>query len=160
VEDEIARFMLRAAKFEFFLANTGIELAQLRPLGHFNIVTGVNWTNVANRVEAKYPFEAFDFKITEFNIFRDTAPQYLVWDVERGFKWDSDNAPIDSWDRLLSRGYAQLRNNIAHGNKFQIPAAFTYERTATFLQAGHALIEFIASNVFSHPHWESPLVFQ
>jgi hypothetical protein len=160
MEDQIAQFLLRAAKLEFFLANADVQLVHLRPAGQLNIVSGVNWTAVAQRIEAKYPFAAFDFALAPFGLFKETAPQYLVWSSENRFKWDSDDNPINSWDRLLSRSYAQLRNNIAHGNKLQMPAAFTHERTAAFLDAGNALIEFIASDVFARPHWETPIVFQ
>ncbi|MER8479776.1 hypothetical protein [Mesorhizobium sp. M1163] len=130
MEEEIARFMLKASKFEFFVINQSIELALSKEVRTFAAVSGVNWTKLAQRIEEKFPFTSFDFSKSGFEIFAQTAPQYLVIKENNRADWDSDNDSIDSWDRLLSRGYAQLRNNVAHGNKKQKAAPFTYERTA------------------------------
>ena len=93
-------------------------------------------------------------------IFAETAPQYLVAKRDGVLDWDSDNLPVDSWDRLLSRGFAQFRNNVAHGNKHQMTAPFTHERTGQFLAAAPVLIDFIATQVFDMPGWETPLMFR
>lgn len=157
MEEEIARFMLKASKFEFFVVNWDIELAVTRSVREFTVISGINWTKLAQRVEAKFPFKSFDFSKSGFAIFAQTAPQYLVVKEQNRIAWDSDNEPIDSWDRLFSRGYAQLRNNVAHGNKKQQAAPFTYERTAKFLSAGLALMDFIATQVSPEPVWDTPI---
>ena len=157
MEDEIANFMLKASKSEFFVVNQNIELALIRSVRKFTVISGVNWTKLAQRVEAKFPFKSFDFSKSGFMIFAQTAPQYLVVKEKNRIDWDSDNEPIASWDRLLSRGYAQLRNDVAHGNKKQKAAPFTYERTAQFLPAGLALMDFIATQVLSESDWDTPI---
>ncbi|WP_146165120.1 hypothetical protein [Mycoplana dimorpha] len=93
-------------------------------------------------------------------MFKDSAPQFLVKADDGRLKWDSDEAVIDSWDRLFSRSFAQLRNNIAHGNKALMPAAFTHERTEKFLVAGHALMDFVAQAIFFRTDWDGPIAFR
>jgi hypothetical protein len=159
VEEQIARFMLRAAKFEFFLVNFDTALAHTKAIESLEVISGVNWTLVAKKIEAKSPFAAFDFEHAEFLMLRATSPQYLVKSQQYSLAWDSNDEAIVSWDRLLNRSYAQLRNNIAHGNKIQLAAPFTLDRTQQFLHAGHALIDFIAGDIFEVPHWETPLRF-
>ncbi len=158
MDEKIARFMLKVSKFEFFLINTDINLARIhKTTGN---VIGLDWARLADVVEAKNPFSEFDFQQTAFSMLKDTTPQYLVITPERRLKWDSDDQPIDSWERLLLRSFAQLRNNIAHGNKAQMPAPFTHDRTTGFLNAGDALIEFIAEHVFHDPGWQTPIEFR
>lgn len=157
MEEEIAGFMLKASKFEFFVVNRDIELAVTKSVRSLTVISGINWTKLAQRVEARFPFASFDFSKSAFEIFAQTAPQYLVVKEKSRVDWDSDNEPIDSWDRLLSRGYSQLRNNVAHGNKKQKAAPFTYERTAQFLPAGLALMEFVAKEVLGESDWDTPI---
>ncbi|MBB1251654.1 hypothetical protein [Rhizobium sp. G21] len=59
MEEEISHYMLRAAKFEFFLVNTDINLAHVS--GPKQAISGVNWTRLAQLVEHHYPFAQFDF---------------------------------------------------------------------------------------------------
>jgi hypothetical protein len=160
MEEEIARLMLKMSKFEFYLVNRDIELARTTAIKGLNVVTGIDWNRLARWVEAKHPFTKFDFAQSRFQAFKETAPQYLVKMESGRLGWDSDDRPIDSWERLLSRSFAQLRNNIAHGNKAQMPAPFTRDRTAQFLEAGDALIDFMAREVFDEPGWETPIVFR
>ncbi|MDX8470323.1 hypothetical protein RFM26_32095 [Mesorhizobium sp. VK23B] len=157
MEQDIANFMLRAAKFEFFLVNRDTSLVHTKVVGVFTAIIGVNWTKVAQFVEVAFPFNTFDFTNSGFEIFAQTAPQYLVIKHDGRLGWDCDNEPIDSWDRLLTRSYAQLRNNVAHGNKHQMPAPFTHDRTAQFLPAGLALMNFIANQVFLESDWDTPI---
>jgi len=158
MEAKISQFILKVSKFEFFLINTDITLAHFdRATG---AVTGLNWTRLAALIEAEMPFSAFNFQQSGFSIFKDTAPQYLTISPEGCLKWDSDDQPIDSWERLLSRSFAQLRNNVAHGNKAQMTAPFTLGRTEGFLNAGDNLIEFIAEHVFHNPDWQTPIMFR
>ncbi|PBC21281.1 MULTISPECIES: hypothetical protein [unclassified Mesorhizobium] len=156
-EKDIADFMLKASKFEFFLVNRDTSLAHTNAVGGLIVISGVNWTRVAQRVEANFPFHSFDFASSGFEIFAQAAPQYLVIKHDGRLGWDCDDEPIASWDWLLSRSYAQLRNNAAHGNKHQMPAPFTYDRTARFLPAGIALMNFIANRVFSEIDWDTPI---
>ncbi|MDR7225253.1 hypothetical protein [Aminobacter aminovorans] len=161
MEDEIAAFMIKAAKFEFYLVNRDLALAHIEVVRGLCLVTGVNWAIVAKYIEAKHPFKDFDFERYGFEMFRNTAPQYLVMKKHDGrLHWDSDNVKIDSWEQLLARGYSQFRNNIAHGNKSQLLAPFTEGRTQEFLSAAHLLIDFITRDVFDTPNWDSGLMFQ
>jgi hypothetical protein len=159
LEEQIARFMLRAAKFEFYLVNNNMDFAQTKPVGAFEAIAGIQWSKVAQSLQKICPFEGFDFDASPFGVLKRTAPQFLV-KGDRRLRWDSDDNPIESWERLLGRSYAQLRNNVAHGNKAQVPAAFTHERTMEFLEAGNALIDFIAVTVCGSLHWEAPIHFQ
>jgi len=158
VEEEISHYMLRVAKFEFFLVSTDINLAHVS--GANQAILGVNWTRLAQHVEHRYPFAQFDFDHPPIRIFKETAPQFLVQSDHGGVKWDSDDVFIDSWDRLFSRSFAQLRNNIAHGNKALMPTAFTYERTGQFIAAGHALMDFVGQAIFNRGDWDGPIVFK
>jgi hypothetical protein len=142
LDDKIADFMLLAAKFEFFLVNLDQAFAHVN--GTTRVVTGVNWDRVGQSLEGKHPFDEFDFAGSGLQIFKETAPQFLIAPENGGLKWDSDEVKVSSWQILLRRGYAQLRNNVAHGNKAQLPGPFTYHRTEQFLEAGHYLIHFIA----------------
>ncbi len=157
LDDEIAAFMLIAAKFEFFLVNLDQDFAHLD--GTKGAVTGVNWDRVGQSLEVKHPFNEFDFEASGFHIFRETAPQLLVAKENGGLKWDSDDFEISTWQILLRRGYAQLRNNVAHGNKAQLPAPFTRDRTREFLEAGRCLIHFIARAHSSNDTWNYEVQF-
>ncbi|MCF6433677.1 hypothetical protein [Leisingera sp. MMG026] len=142
MDEEIANFMLTAAKFEFFLVNYDQAFAHVS--GDRNTITGVNWDRVGQSLEEMYPFNEFDFAGAGFLIFVESVPQFLVAKEDGKLKWDSDEVEVSSWQVLLRRGYAQLRNNVAHGNKAQLPAPFTRDRTRNFIVAGHHLINFIA----------------
>ncbi|WCK68982.1 hypothetical protein [Agrobacterium tumefaciens] len=158
MEDKIAVFMLRVAKFEFFLMNADLSFAHVETIT--GIVKGLNWTRLAQRVEEAQPFAKFDFDNSPIRLFKETSPQYLVMGPEGRLKWDSDDEVIQSWDRLLNRSFAQLRNNIAHGSKGLLSAPFTHDRTEQFLIAGHVLIDFIAVRVLGYPDWERPISFR
>ncbi len=157
MEEQISHYMLRMGKFEFFLVSMDINLAHVN--GANQAIMGVNWTRFAQLVEHYYPFAQFDFDHSPIRMFKETAPQFLVKSDHGGLKWDSDDVVIDSWDRLFTRSFAQLRNNIAHGNKALIPAAFTYERTGQFIAAGHALMDFVGQAIFNRGDWDGPIAF-
>ncbi len=122
MEDQIARFLIRAAKFEFYLVYSDRSLAQTREIAGLAVMTGVNWGLLAHKLEAVEPFGDYDFGTSPFGIFRETVPQFLVLAAESRLTWDSEEVAINSWAVLLTRGYSQLRNNIAHGNKAFPPA--------------------------------------
>lgn len=159
IEDKISKFMIKVAKFEFFLINENIELAIIQDKNGLHKLVGINWQKLAALIEHKHHFSEFNFESYGFRVFKDTSPQYLVKD-NGSLKWDSDQVTIDSWGELLTRSFAQLRNNIAHGNKAYTLAPFTQKRTEEFINAGHALVDFIAKDIFSQEHWELPIEFQ
>lgn len=76
MEEKISQYMLRMGKFEFFLVSMDIELAHVS--GANQAVMGVNWTRLAQRVENRYPFAQFDFDHPPIQMFKETAPQFLV----------------------------------------------------------------------------------
>lgn len=158
MDNEIAEFMLLAAKLEFFLVNLDQGFAHSD--GETSVVRGVNWERIGQSLEHMHPFAAFDFEGSGFQIFKETVPQYLVAKEDGGLKWDSDEVEVMSWPVLLGRSYAQLRNNVAHGNKAQLPAPFTRERTREFLEAGRCLIHFVASTHSTNNTWNYPIQFQ
>lgn len=160
MEEQIARFLIRAAKFEFYLVYSDRSLAQTREIAGLAVMTGVNWPLLAHKLEAVEPFGDYDFGTSPFGIFRETVPQFLVLTAESQLSWDSEEVAINSWAILLTRGYSQLRNNIAHGNKAFPPAPFTASRTMKFIDAGNSLLDFIANTLFQDPYWESPLLFR
>lgn len=160
LEEQIARFMLRVSKFEFYLVNADRDLARTISVKGLDIIAGINWSRLAQRLESRQPFSQFDFGKSPFGIFKDTAPQYLIKRSDGRLTWDSDDEPIESWERFITRSFAQLRNNVAHGNKGQMTAPFTHDRTEKFLRAGFAFIEFIAEEVFGDPTWETPIAFR
>lgn len=151
--------MLRAAKFEFYIVNRNMDYGRTNTSGPFEVIVGIQWGKVARELELICPFHSFDFDNSRFAALKKTAPQFLV-KGDNGPRWDSDQKDIDSWDRLLNRSYSQLRNNIAHGNKAQLPAAFTHDRTIDFLKAGNALIDYIACTIFGDAGWETPIAFR
>lgn len=152
---------MKVARFEFFLINSNIELGKINEESSgLKKITGVNWGKLARLLEKKFKFVDFNFKEYNLEIFKNTAPQYLVKSESGQLKWDSDDKAIDSWEILLSRGFAQLRNNIAHGNKAHISSAFTQTRTEEFIESGHCLMNFIAKEIFNVEHWASEIVFK
>lgn len=158
MEKDIANFMLLAAKLEFFLVNLDQDFAHVD--GTSRVVRGVNWDRIGQSLESRHPFTEFDFAGSGFQIFKETVPQLLVATEGGGLKWDSDEVKVSSWQILLGRSYAQLRNNVAHGNKAQLAAPFTRDRTEEFLQAGHRLIHFIADTYSSDHAWSYKIQFQ
>jgi hypothetical protein len=142
MDDRIAKFMLLAAKFEFFLINHSYEFAHID--GRTGAVKGVNWDRVGSSLEGARPFSEFAFKESGFDIFKETVPMFLKLTRDSRFRWDSEEIEINSWETLLGRSYAQLRNNVAHGNKAQLAAPFRHKKTEEFLVAGEKLILFIA----------------
>ena len=159
LENDISEFMLKAAKFEFFLINKDIQLGRIEEKDNLQKLVGLDWGKLAVIIEDKHKFHDFDFKSCQFSYFKTDVPQYLVKSENGVPKWDSDEVTVDSWAKLLTRGYAQFRNNVAHGNKAQLPSAFTTERTENFLAASHALMAFIAQDIFEERDWERSLFF-
>ncbi|AUQ97647.1 MULTISPECIES: hypothetical protein [Phaeobacter] len=157
MDEEISRFMLLAARLEFFLVNLTHEFAHVD--SETRVVRGVNWDQVGQSLEGIRPFEDFDFSKSGFQIFKDTIPQRLVAKNGGGLKWDSDEIKVSSWQVLLGRSYAQVRNNVAHGNKAQLSAPFTHDRTKDLLEAGHHLIHFIAGEYSSDESWSNAIQF-
>jgi hypothetical protein len=157
LDEEISRFMLLATKFEFLLANLNQDFAQVD--GETRVVRGINWDRIGQSLESKFPFKEFDFAGSGFQLFKETTPQRLVAKDGGGLKWDSDQIEVSSWQVLLGRSYAQLRNNVAHGNKAQLTALFTHDRTKEFLVAGHRLIHFIAGAHTSNETWSYAVQF-
>lgn len=149
--------MLLAAKLEFFLVNLDQDFAHVD--GETRVVRGVNWDCVGQSLESKYPFIGFDFESAGFQVLTETVPQYLVAREGGGLKWDSEEVEVSSWQTLLGRSYAQLRNNVAHGNKAQLPAPFTHDRTKELLKAGRCLIHFIAGAHSSDDTWSYAVQF-
>ncbi len=130
----------------------------MNPKNKLKKVTGIEWGKLAALIEEKKKFHDFDFSTSEFGCLKTDYPQLLVED-EGKLKWDSEETEIESWEKLLIRSYAQLRNNIAHGNKAHLPSQFTQGRTKEFMEAGRALREFIAGDIFEKPNWKEPIQF-
>lgn len=158
MDEEIAEFMLLASKLEFFLVNLNQDFAHVD--GTTKVITGVNWDRVGQSLEGMHPFNKFEFAASGFQVFKETAPQFLTVNENGGLKWDSDEVEVSSWQVLLRRGYAQLRNNVAHGNKAQLPAPFTHDRTKEFLEGGRWLIHFIAEVHSSDSTWSYAVQFK
>lgn len=158
VEREISSFLIRFAKFEYFLISKKNEIAMVDGGDQLCRVNGVNWGTVAKLLEEKHKFSGFDFSKTKFFFLKENSPQLLCFQLGN-LKWDSDSPTIDSWERLLTRSFAQLRNNIAHGSKSHLPAQFTSERTRQFVIASTGLIEFIALEIMQDKNWEEPIYF-
>ncbi|MER9387801.1 hypothetical protein [Mesorhizobium sp. M0435] len=155
MEQDIALLTVRIAKLEFYLLTISSKFAQLDAGG--KRIIGFDWQRVGREIENCVPFATFDFANSGFAILRDTAPQFLTVTNDGNLHWDSDDHPIDSWERLMDRSFAQLRNNLAHGSKHRPAAPFTHGRTVDFLKAGHAIIDFVARSVLRKPDWEKPL---
>ncbi|WP_299648436.1 hypothetical protein [uncultured Tateyamaria sp.] len=158
MDDKIAEFILLAAKMEFFLVNLDQDFAHVD--GETRVIRGVNWNRIGQSLEDMYPFADFDFEGSGFQILKETLPQYLVAKENGGLKWDSEDVVVSSWQTLLGRSYAQLRNNVAHGNKAQLPAPFTHNRTKDLLEAGHCLIHFIGGAYSHDDSWSYAIQFQ
>ena len=157
MDEEISKFMLLASKLEFFLVNLNQDFAHLD--GQTRAIRGVNWDRIGQSLEGKHPFNDFDFEGSGFRAFKETTPQLLVAKDGGGLKWDSDEIEVLSWQVLLGRSYARLRNNVAHGNKAQLPAPFTHDRTKEFLAAGYKLIHFVAGAHSSDETWSYEVQF-
>lgn len=155
MEQHIAKLMVRMAKFEFFMIKSRHDLAQVNGNGK---VEGFQYSVLANLVEDVVPFNRFDFDESNFSIFRYEPPQYLVL-RNNVLSWDGDGFEISNWEALLTKSYAQLRNNLAHGSKSLQAVQFTHGRSSLYLAAGHAVIDFIGSDVFKNPNWEASLEY-
>jgi len=162
IEKEISSFMLRFSKFEFYLIDMLPELiiASGCPKCADRKITGLDWNKLAAKLEKKITFACIKSKNMNFHMLIDQHPQYLVITPENKIKWDSDVFPINSWNDLLVKGLAQLRNNIAHGNKNHITAPFTHERTKDFLISANYLLNFIIETLLpDHKPWEMEITF-
>lgn len=160
IEDKISKFMFTCSKFEYFVINEDTELGKIGKMidtPPLQKIVGLDWKKLAKKI--KINFEDFNFGSSGFEILKEEPPQFLV-KAEKKLKWDSDNAAIDSWEKLLTRSFAQLRNNIAHGNKAHMPSQFTQDRTEKFIDAGNDLIKFIAKEIFGKENWESSIIFK
>ncbi len=156
IENKIANFMLHLSKFEFFLITFGDNEFALKNCN--NKITGVNWIKLGKVVASKYTFSEFDFAERGFEIFKKTTPQFLV-KTENRVKWDSEDITVDSWKILFTKGLAQLRNNIAHGNKACPPVSSRARYTEKFIDAAEALIDFVTKDVLKSPNWEKDIFF-
>lgn len=114
MEQDIALLMVRIAKLEFYLLTVSSKFAQLDDGG--KRIIGFNWQRLGREIENCVPFATFDFANSGFAILRDTAPAVTN---DGNLHWDSDDHPIDSWERLVGRSFAQLRTN--HGSWQQAP---------------------------------------
>ncbi|MGE0269576.1 MAG: hypothetical protein AB7S78_14090 [Candidatus Omnitrophota bacterium] len=162
IEQEISDLLLRFAKLEFYLINKNSEFARTESIGKMTKITGFDWQKVAPVIQDKASFQCYDFKNSPFKILKDEPPQFLTitQDCNKKIKWDSDDTPINSWDRFLTRSVAQIRNNIAHGNKAHIPAPFTADRTQKYIAAVNEFFEFLMEDIFDDKHWETPIIFR
>lgn len=158
VEMKITNYLVRCAKFEFYLINKNCSYAKTEDMGPLKKVTGIDWSKLAADLERKYTFAEFDFVQNGFDFLKVNRPQYLVLNGG-GLKWDSDTIDIQSWILLLSKSFAQLRNNIAHGNKSLLPSPFTEKRTEYFIDAGNALMDFIVNDFYNCQDWDGPIHF-
>jgi hypothetical protein len=159
IESEIAQYMLRFAKFEFFLLSSDPTLGTLDENYKPKRIS-LDWQKVAQRVEQRCPFQTFKPHTFDFAVFFNESPQYLTLDENDELKWDSNDPSFDSWLVVLTRSLLQFRNNIAHGNKGCIPAPFTADRTIEFMKAGHALMNFLSDVLFDIVDWDSDIYFQ
>lgn len=160
IEKRISDYLVRCAKFEFFLVNSNIELAKIRSISALQTISGIEWNGLAALIEEKHPYGSFNFSQSGFSFLNDNAPQFLTKRQNGSLKWDSDEPHIDSWLKVLTRSYAQLRNNIAHGNKGYLLSQFTQDRTEKFIEAGNKFMDFIAKDVFGNNSWEEPITFK
>lgn len=158
MESTISEFMLLAAKFEFFLATHNRNFVHIDGTTHK--VIGMNWENVATSLSTAYPFNSFDFASSGFEYLVKTVPQHLIWPPDAAPRWDSEEVDVNSWHILIQKGYAQVRNNVAHGNKALLPAPFTPERTEKFIIAATALIHFVVEAHEGSPYWNAEIHFQ
>jgi hypothetical protein len=159
IDKNISDYLIRCAKFEYLLVCKDISLAQTEQNGLFQVVKGIEWSKLAQRLEDVRPFATFNFDTYRFGYFKSNTPQFLS--IKDGnLKWDSENKTIDSWILLVTRSFAQLRNNIAHGNKSHMAAAFTADRTEKFIDAGNNFMNFVANELFNEIDWEQPIVFR
>lgn len=159
IENKISKFFVTVSKFEYFLINNNIKLGKVSDQsGALQKISGLDWNKLSKLIEQKQPFDLFNFSSGGFEIFKNEPPQFLV--KENGnLKWDSDETIIDSWEILLSKSFAQLRNNIAHGNRVHLPSHFTQGRTEQFIDAGYSIMNFIAEEVLQIRNWEEPIYF-
>ncbi|RZS76894.1 hypothetical protein EV217_5126 [Phyllobacterium myrsinacearum] len=157
MEQQLAEYMMRFAKFEFFLMRVDPGFVQKNKE---NRVTGVQWDMLANEVEKVFPWATFDFDNSGFAIFKDQPPQYLIIREDHSLDWDGDADPVDDWSKLLTKSFAQFRNNIAHGSKGNPPRPFTHGRTPVFLAAGHNLMNFLTAGLFDGWYWDEELHYE
>lgn len=158
INKKISDYLTRCAKFEYLLICNDISLAKINQGGSFQIVAGVEWSMLAQHLEDKHPFGTFNFNDSSFDYLKSNTPQYLTVKDDQ-LKWDSDNKAVDSWILFLTRSFAQLRNNIAHGNKAHLASAHTTDRTKKFIDAGNKFMNFVAKELFNEIYWEQPIEF-
>jgi|GEM_PF-5963767 len=153
LEQKISDYLIRCAKFEYFLIRHNPSFAKTNTDGK---ITGVNWKELAKAIEELHPFSG---AIPDFAILKSDPPGFLV--AESGkIDWKKNPAKIDTWKKLLISSFAQLRNNIAHGSKAH-PAEASPDRALKLIEAGDRLMVFIAQNVLDTTNpCEEDIVFQ
>ena len=104
MEDQIANFMMKESKFEFFLVNRDLALAHTAEVRGLTVVTGVNWTKLSQSVEAKFPFETFDFAQSGFRIFVSASPIAYGFglDVFRNRQGMSSSIWLCGWPLMMA----------------------------------------------------------
>lgn len=100
LEEHLALYLLRAAKFEFYLIEKDAACAKTN---NENKITGVNWSEIAKNLESKSPFS--ETNISSFAILKNEPPYYLSRNGNQ-LEWEKSNASIESWTSLLINGLA------------------------------------------------------
>ena len=160
LDEKISKFMLKFSKFEFYLITQFLELARTTecPIKNCKKIAGLNWERLAKKLEEKNKFSDF-LNNKHFPLLSTNPPQYVVITDKRKLKWDSDEAKIDSWETFLTRSLAQLRNNVAHGNKALENAQFTDGRSEEFIEEASRLTDFIIKTLTGKNDWETGIFF-
>ncbi|WP_425073713.1 hypothetical protein [Sagittula sp. S175] len=134
-EEDIAGFMMRASKLEFAIVQRDCQRFARTARGDPTKVVGYDVEPVSEALEAAQPFSVGYANSKVFGFLAEHSPSWLVR-VEGQLGWSARHdfsAAEQSWLQTL-KNYAQLRNNVAHGNKM-LPAAETGDRTEAFLGA-------------------------
>lgn len=154
-EERLSQYLLRAVKFEFYLISEEPTFAQTNGSGR---VTGIQWGKVAKKIEDKKC--SFKEIPDSFIVLKKNPPRFLRKE-DNQLTWSKrDDVAIESWRCLLKKGLAQLRNNIAHGSKALPHMDVEQGRVESLLEAGTALMGFIAKELFSDNNWEQSITLQ
>lgn len=156
MEELVSRAMLRISKFEFYLLSRDVGLARL---GADRKVIGIDYEKLAEKIEPIHEFNEFDFENSDFKIFKNEPPQFIVLREDQTLQWYSDCIAVTNWKLFFKHGYVQLRNNLAHGNKNFPAFHFTSGRTEQYLKAADALIDFVSAGILNDPDWETVLEY-
>ena len=113
---------------------------------NLNKVTGIRWDKLTKKLQG-YDLTKIS-KESDFSIFITYPPEYLIThQAEPRLIWKKENETIDDWDKLIRKGFTQLRNNIAHGSK-ALPAPYNPDRTKKLLSAGYNFMDLIVINLY------------